>query len=85
MGTFAIKPAATLSMKPAARKKQKLGRKIEEIRINILDDLESFFPRVQVTSLELIPETDRNTIVFSMRYAIADSNISDEVVINFDK
>lgn len=58
---------------------------LDEIRINILDDLEKFFPRVQVTSLELIPQTDSNTIVFSMRYAIADSNISDEVVINFNK
>jgi|TARA_A100001391_G_scaffold202391_1_gene191820 phage baseplate assembly protein W len=58
---------------------------IDEIRTNILDDLDKFFPRVEVTSLELIPEPDQNLIVFSMRYAIADSNISDEVVINFNK
>tara|TARA_R100000657_G_C4588645_1_gene48280 strand:+ start:126 stop:536 length:411 start_codon:yes stop_codon:yes gene_type:complete len=58
---------------------------LDQIRTNILDDLDRFFPRVQVTSLELIPEADQNLIVFSMRYAIADSNISDEVVINFNK
>ena len=58
---------------------------LDEIRTNILDDLDKFFPRVEVTSLQLIPEPDQNLIVFSMRYAIADSNIFDEVVINFNK
>ena len=57
---------------------------IDSIRLQILDDLELFFPRVEVTNLSLIPDADRNTIVFSMRYAIKDSNIEDEVIINFD-
>jgi len=57
---------------------------LDGIRLQILDDLQLFFPRVEVTNLSLIPNADANTIVFSMRYAIKDSNIEDEVIINFD-
>tara|TARA_B100000085_G_C18422919_1_gene463484 strand:- start:92 stop:502 length:411 start_codon:yes stop_codon:yes gene_type:complete len=57
---------------------------LDGIRLQILDDLQLFFPRVEVTNLSLIPNADANTIIFSMRYAIKDSNIEDEVIINFD-
>lgn len=57
---------------------------LDGIRLQILDDLQLFFPRVEVTNLALIPNADTNTIIFSMRYAIKDSNIEDEVIINFD-
>ena len=57
---------------------------LDGIRLQILDDLQLFFPRVEITNLSLIPNADANTIIFSMRYAIKDSNIEDEVIINFD-
>jgi len=57
---------------------------LDGIRLQILDDLKAFFPRVQVTNLSLIPNTDENVVVFSMKYAITDSNIDDEVIINFN-
>jgi len=58
---------------------------IEELSDKIKVDLKAFFPRVIVTSLELTPEYDRNAILFSMRYAIRDTNIQDEVSINFEQ
>jgi|TARA_R100000027_G_C2195822_1_gene78383 phage baseplate assembly protein W len=57
---------------------------LEEIKMKIQDDLKNFFPRVKPTSINLIGEPDKNTITFSMRYAIADSNINDTILINFE-
>ena len=39
---------------------------LDGIRLQILDDLQLFFPRVEVTNLSLIPNADANTIIFSI-------------------
>lgn len=57
---------------------------VEGIRIKILEDIKVFFPRVKPTQVELIGEPDSNSISFTMRYAIADSNIEDDLIINFE-
>ena len=55
-----------------------------QIRSNILRDLEIFFPRVVVTTLEIQGDPDSNTVTFFMKYAISDTNIEDEIAINFE-
>jgi len=57
---------------------------VEGLRIKILEDIKIFFPRVKPTQVELIGEPDSNSISFTMRYAIADSNIEDDLIINFE-
>tara|TARA_R100001591_G_scaffold27960_2_gene38720 strand:+ start:519 stop:926 length:408 start_codon:yes stop_codon:yes gene_type:complete len=57
---------------------------IEELRGKILDDLQIFFPKVKPTKIELNGIPESNTVEFTMRYAIADSNIEDDILINFE-
>ena len=57
---------------------------VEGLRVKILEDIKVFFPRVKPTQVELIGDPDNNNISFTMRYAIADSNIEDDLIINFE-
>jgi len=57
---------------------------IEELRGKILNDLQIFFPKVNPTQIDLKGIPESNTVEFTMRYAIADSNIEDGILINFE-
>lgn len=59
--------------------------KVKEIEAQIKADLELYFPRIQPLQIltEGIPDT--NTVQFSMRYKVVNTNIEDEVVINFEQ
>ena len=57
---------------------------IEELRGKILNDLQIFFPKVKPTQIDLRGIPESNTVEFTMRYAIADSNIEDGILINFE-
>jgi phage baseplate assembly protein W len=59
--------------------------KLLEIEELIREDLKVFFPRIEPSLLELRSNPDSNTVVFFLRYALIDSNIEDEVVINFEQ
>ena len=56
-----------------------------EIEAVVADDLEKYFPRVKPTVIQLASNPDTNAIVFFLRYAIVDTNIEDELIINFDE
>jgi len=58
---------------------------LTEIEAVVADDLEKYFPRVKPTVIQLASNPDTNTIVFFLRYAIVDTNIEDELIINFDE
>jgi phage baseplate assembly protein W len=58
---------------------------IEEIRYNIKTEIGINFPKVLITNLEIQPEPDRNQIKIYFRYQIVDTNITDEILINFEQ
>jgi phage baseplate assembly protein W len=58
---------------------------VETLRERILDDLDIYFPRVVVEDLSLVGDTNTQVVTFSMSYSVSDTNISDEVVINFEQ
>jgi phage baseplate assembly protein W len=57
--------------------------KIEEVREIVTSGLEIYFPRVIPTLIEVKGSPDSNSVNFFMSYAIQDSNIEDELLINF--
>lgn len=57
---------------------------LEEIKSLVKNDLNTFFPRVIVTKLELFSDPDTHIVSLFMRYAIKDANIQDEVLINIE-
>jgi phage baseplate assembly protein W len=59
--------------------------KIEELKLNITKSLELYFPRVQVSSLKLKAYPDQNLINFELRYSVVQTNIQDEISINFEQ
>ena len=59
--------------------------KIEEIKLNINKSLELYFPRVQVKSLNLNAYPDQNLVNFELKYSVLQTNIEDEVSINFEQ
>ena len=59
--------------------------KIEEIKLNINKSLELYFPRVQVKSLNLNAYPDQNRVNFELKYSVLQTNIEDEVSINFEQ
>jgi len=58
-----------------------LDEMVEEIRTS----LEFYFPRVVPTDLQIGPDADNNSVNFYLRYAIADTNIQDELIINIQQ
>lgn len=58
---------------------------VETLRERVLNDLEVYFPRVVVEDLSLIGDPSTQTVTFSMSYSVSDTNINDEVVINFEQ
>lgn len=59
--------------------------KVREIDAKIKSDLELYFPRVEVVKIETVGIPDSNSVEFSMRYKVKNTNIEDEVVINFEQ
>ena len=57
--------------------------KVEQIDALIKEDLKIFFPKVEPVEVKTVGEPDSNTVQFSLKYKIKNSNIEDEVVINF--
>lgn len=58
---------------------------IEKARAQTLENLAVFFPTVDVQDLQLLATPDSNLITFSLKYSVRDTNIQDEVIINFEQ
>jgi phage baseplate assembly protein W len=58
---------------------------VEEITERIETSLKLYFPQVQVKTLKLTPEPDQNLISFELKYSVRETNITDEIVINFEQ
>ena len=59
--------------------------KVKEIDQKIKQDLAFYFPNVKASKIETIGLPDSNTVQFSMRYQVIDTNIEDEIVLNFEQ
>tara|TARA_B100000902_G_scaffold359401_1_gene375155 strand:+ start:480 stop:890 length:411 start_codon:yes stop_codon:yes gene_type:complete len=59
--------------------------KVNQIDAIIRADLEFYFPRVDIVEISTNGDPDRNIIEFSMSYKVKDTNIEDELLINFEQ
>lgn len=57
---------------------------LEDVKSTIERGLEVYFPQVIVNSMQLSPQPDSNTVSFELKYAVRETNITDELVINFE-
>ena len=63
------------------------GHKITSNNLDGLEDIISFklnryFPNINVDSLEILQQTDNNTITVDLKYSIKNTNIYDTVELN---
>ena len=58
---------------------------IDTTRESIIQALNVYFPQVVVTKLELIAYPDQNLVNFSLNYSVRETNILDEITINFEQ
>ena len=58
---------------------------VDNTRELILESLGLYFPQVTVNSIELLAQPDQNLVTFSLKYSVRETNITDEVVINFEQ
>ena len=59
--------------------------KVKEIDQLVRNDLEFYFPRVEPVEINTLGDADRNTVSFSLKYRLRDTDLEDEVVINFEQ
>lgn len=64
---------------------QMVEDKIEELDYRIRAGLTQWFPNLIVDSLQINPSPDQHVVVISLRYSIFQTNITDELVINFEQ
>lgn len=59
--------------------------KLDEIESQIREDISIYFPKVKVERIEITEEPDNNLVLFSMKYNIENTNVEDEIAINFEQ
>jgi len=60
------------------------NEQLEDIKEDIANNITSFFPTIIPTKVEVLSDPDTNIISFFLRYAIANQNIEDEILINIE-
>ena len=59
--------------------------KLEEIQDIVKESLSIYFPRIIPTKINILSTPDTNTVVFFLKYAVSETNIQDELIINFEQ
>ena len=59
--------------------------KVKQIDEQVRNDLEVFFPRVEPVEISTVGNPDNNTVSFSLSYKLRDTDIEDELLINFEQ
>ena len=59
--------------------------KLEEVTERIKNALKVYFSQIQVNSLKIQAEPDQNLISFELKYSVRETNITDEILINFEQ
>lgn len=57
---------------------------VKSIDAQIRRDLKVYFPRVEPVNISTVGIPDSNTVQFSLNYRVSETNIEDEVIINFE-
>lgn len=58
---------------------------LTSLELIIRDELASFFPNLDINELTLTSNIDDNTILFSLKFSITDTQVEEEIIINFEQ
>ena len=58
---------------------------LTSLELIIRDELASFFPNLDINELTLSSNIDDNTILFSLKFSITDTQVEEEIIFNFEQ
>lgn len=58
---------------------------LTELEYLMRDALERYFPKLEIVNLNLIGAPDSNLVSFTMNFKIVDTQVEDEITINFEQ
>jgi len=58
---------------------------VDRVKSTVRAGLSEYFPSVVPNDFKVIGTPDSNTVTLSLKYSIKNTNIQDEVVINFEQ
>ena len=58
---------------------------LTSLELIIRDELASFFPNLDINELTLSSNIYDNTILFSLKFSITDTQVEEEIIINFEQ
>lgn len=56
---------------------------LDEFKATVEESIKRYFPSVSVKEITLFGDADRNNIFMSIKYAVPNTNINDELTLNF--
>lgn len=59
--------------------------KVKQIDEQVRNDLEMYFPQVEPVEINTLGNPDTNTVSFSLSYRLRETQIEDELIINFEQ
>jgi len=59
--------------------------KVNQIDEQVRNDLTTYFPRVEPIEISTIGNSETNTVSFSLSYRLRETDIEDELLINFEQ
>lgn len=58
---------------------------LDELEEIITSEINTFFPRVEITDIELTGTPDEHSVRFYLKYRVSETNIQDEILINIEQ
>ena len=59
--------------------------KIDTLEGIVARDVDTYFPRIRPSVINVLADPDQNLVVLQMKYSIVDTGIQDELIINFEQ
>lgn len=58
---------------------------LTSLELTIREEIQNFFPSLNITELVLTSDVNDNTILFSLKFNLVDTQVEDEITINFEQ
>ena len=58
--------------------------RLDALEVRIGEELASYFPKIVLTELSIVPSYDENYITLKIKYNIENTGKADEILLNFD-
>jgi phage baseplate assembly protein W len=58
---------------------------LQRLELLIRDEVSVYFPNLNIKNVNLISNIDDNTVLFNLNFSIVDTQVEDEITINFEQ